>query len=918
MWSVLRRALKVVAAMGVSGFFARVSAASAVRTRATECFDMPVLPEPVPLDQLQLRVGVMAHVFYPDLIEEFALALEKIPLRFTLLVSVMDAPAEELAQQRFAALPNLQALIIRQVANRGRDIAPLLVTFRQEILSLDVIGHIHSKKSLYTGSEQEQWRHYLLHSLLGTPERIAWILGMFQADPALGLVYPESYHGVPLWAHTWLSNGPACDALASQLGIALDHQRYIDFPAGSMFWARVDALRPLYALNLPLQAFPEEQGQIDGTLQHAVERMFGVVTRHQGFRLGILPADGQLALPVEGERNVGEALQSPLADRLQLAALNAKQLTFDVFDTLVTRAFLTPSAARAHLAWRLERTLGVAGFSQHREDAEQQLRHQLQRDPTLPEIHALLARRLAIADVDAGLLADAERNHERALLRPRRGVLAALQQAGLSRVSVLSDMYLSTPDMEQVLPHDVLAHIERWWISCETGRRKDSLAGWQQMAAEHGMETARWLHVGDNEHADIQLPQLAGLLAPVHVLRPSALLDVIPGLRPLRHRQGSDAPWPAQLWRGLVANRFAERADTAPQALLGRPQLDAGMLGYCVVGPLVLDFLLYVIASAQRRGVQHLLFLSREGHLLQQGFSRLQSSHVGAATLTGTYFLASRRATLLPSLSSGDDLRAAFQGVFNGSLEQLLHARLGQEAADCVRHALPSVLARDIFLPEMTDEVTAWLQPVVPALLSLASQQRTAYRDYWARTVGQQTAMVVDIGYAGSIQRQLSRLLARPLGGAYMALREGARALPATDWAEARYADARQSASGAMPTSTILDNDLLLEALLTAPQGQFNGFDPRSGAARFGAIELSPEGIDVLEAVHRGALSFIDDVAAAIGEDISALELDLEGVQVPLACLGQGRWDADATLTLLATEDSFTGRGRVSAVGNEA
>ncbi|PZP88715.1 MAG: polysaccharide biosynthesis protein, partial [Stenotrophomonas maltophilia] len=253
--SVLLRALKVVHAMGVRGFIARLRSASVVRTRASEPFDTPALPVPIPLEQLRLSVGVMAHVFYPDLINEFATTLSRMPLRFTLLVSVMDAAAEAQAREAFGRLPNVQTLLVRQVQNRGRDIAPLLVTFREEIKALDLVCHIHTKKSLYTGSEQQTWRHYLLDSLLGSRERIAWILGTFQADPQLGLVYPESYDGVPLWAHTWLSNGPACDALAQKLGIALDAQRYIDFPAGSMFWARVDALRPLYDLNLPLDAF---------------------------------------------------------------------------------------------------------------------------------------------------------------------------------------------------------------------------------------------------------------------------------------------------------------------------------------------------------------------------------------------------------------------------------------------------------------------------------------------------------------------------------------------------------------------------------------------------------------------------------------------------------------------------------------
>jgi FMN phosphatase YigB (HAD superfamily) len=914
LWSVLRRALRVVRAMGLSGLVGRLRSASKVHTPVTEPFDAPTLMDPVPLGAFNLRVGVMAHVYYPDLIEEFAAALSLLPVPFDLLVSVVDAEAEALARLRFGALPNLSSLVVKRVENRGRDIAPLLVTFHDEILSLDLIGHIHTKKSLYTGSEQIDWRRYLLDSLFGSSERLAWILGMFQADAELGMVYPESHIGMPLWGHTLLSNAEVCEALANRMGIAMDRQRYIDFPAGSMFWARVPALRPLYDLGLRLEDFPVEYGQIDGTLQHAVERLLGIVTRHQGYRLGILPTDGRLALPVEGERNAASVLDVNVFERLQMASLQAELVTVDVFDTLVTRAFLTPAAAREHLAWRLHQRFGIERFAAQRDDTEAALRARLGRDPALAEIHDLLAQQIAHPDLDATSLADLERAHEQALLQPRAGVLAALQRVGAHPLCVFSDMYLSRDDMQAVLPAAVVRDIGHWRISCETGRRKDSIATWKQVAHEAGRADGRWLHVGDNEHSDVQLPQQAGLITPAHVLRPSALFDIVPGLRVLRHPQGARAPWPEQLWRGLLANRFADVADTAPRRLQGAPTLDAATLGYVVLGPLVLDFLLATINMARENGVTTLLFLSREGYLLQQAFGRLQPFHATAQAMSGRYFLASRRATLLPSLLDEHDRARLVQGTFSGNFDAFLRARLGDRAAKVVRTHAPERMDQSVFFPEMSDEVARWLAPAMPDLLALAAQQREAYKVYHHATVGDSTAMIVDIGYAGSIQCNLARILGAAQGGYYMALRYGALALPDSGWAHARYADGRTTQDE--PGSSILANDLLLESLLAAPHGQFEGFVCEDNAPlqpRFGPVELSTEGIEVLANVHAGALEFIDHACAALGEDISGLKFDPQGVQIPLHCIGSGRWDARTPLGLLGTEDAFTGRGTVSA-----
>ena len=46
------------------------------------------------------------------------------------------------------------------------------------------------------------------------------------------------------------------------------------FPAGDMFWFRGRAIKPIVDMDLSAQEFEIEQGQVDGTLAHAIERMF--------------------------------------------------------------------------------------------------------------------------------------------------------------------------------------------------------------------------------------------------------------------------------------------------------------------------------------------------------------------------------------------------------------------------------------------------------------------------------------------------------------------------------------------------------------------------------------------------------------------------------------------------------------------
>ncbi|KAB7765798.1 rhamnan synthesis F family protein [Xanthomonas maliensis] len=913
--TVATRAVKVIRALGVRGFWQRVALATRKPSPITTRLATHRFAAPSPLSEVRLRVGIMAHVFYTDLLDEFATALENMPLPFDLLVSVMDATAAEQARHGLTGISKLHTLHIRVVPNRGRDIAPLLVAFREEILALDLVCHIHTKKSLYTGSEQSSWRQYLVNSLLGSSERIGWLLGMFQAEPRLGIIYPESHESVPLWAHTWLSNFSACNALAMQLGFSISQNQYIDFPAGSMFWARVDALRPLYELNLRLEDFPPEEGQIDGTLHHAMERMFVAVARQSGFVAGVLPADGGLALSTEGARNWHSALSTPLSTRLTLSALEAELISLDVFDTLVTRPFLTPEAARNYLANKVERTFGLSGFHALRELAEARARVRLGHDVDISAIYEDLAALSEAAAPIRQALLEYEIAFEQSLLRPRRGMIeaAAAGQARGKRLIAISDMYLDHVTLKKILPNEVTALPGNWYVSCETHLRKDDGGIWEWVSTQEAVEKARWLHVGDNELSDIQRPQLHRLLTPVHVIRPSALLDIVPSLRPLRPADGPQARWQDQLWLGLLANHFADIADTAPEQLLPKPVLSEFSFGYAVIGPLVLDYLAWLTRTALAQGHQHLLFLSREGYLLEKAFAVLKGVSPALAQLSGHYFLASRRGTGTPSLHVASDLRSLLGSTYVGNLHGLVRARLGEAAGDVVEaHLDMEALKQDIYLPEMQDATMEMLAPATAALLKLAAEERGHYLDYWHSVVGSGSALVADIGYAGTIQANLARMTGETVNGAYFALNAGANRLADNSLASARYFDGRHGEDA--DSSAILRHDLLLETLLTAPTAQFSHFTAGEHAptAVYLQTESTPSYWNCIEKVHAGALAFVNAVCSITGDESHLLSLDRTLVQQPLICVGTGEWSAP-WLADLAVADQFTGRGLVSA-----
>ena len=233
-------------------------------------------------DVAPLDVAIHLHLHYPDMLGDFIARLTHVPMPFSLYVSTRPDAVTQIQHALDRALP-AATLQVQSFANRGRDIAPFLAGFGPHLRQHDLIGHIHSKASPHNAAKAD-WRDQLLDTLIGSPASIAAALRLLDRNAHLGLIFPE-YHPSLADQITWGTNLPIARSLALRMGLNLDDQTLAPFPAGSMFWARSAALEPLFDLGLSFDDFPPEQGQIDGTPAHGIERLFGEIAIAQGYRI---------------------------------------------------------------------------------------------------------------------------------------------------------------------------------------------------------------------------------------------------------------------------------------------------------------------------------------------------------------------------------------------------------------------------------------------------------------------------------------------------------------------------------------------------------------------------------------------------------------------------------------------------------
>lgn len=219
------------------------------------------------------RLAVLCHAFHPDLMPEVRSYLEHIPGPFDLFLTTDDDRKSSPIRDAFRNWK--KGLVeIRTVENRGRDVAPKLLAWPDIYRSHDLMLHIHTKKTQYN-SYLSRWRTYLFDNLMGSPTVVRNIMQLFALDEGLGMVAPLHFHALNV-GDPMAANYDDVRSLAARMGVDIPRSAPLDFPAGSMFWARTAALRPLLETGIRLSEFPEEAGQVDGTLAHAVERLYFV------------------------------------------------------------------------------------------------------------------------------------------------------------------------------------------------------------------------------------------------------------------------------------------------------------------------------------------------------------------------------------------------------------------------------------------------------------------------------------------------------------------------------------------------------------------------------------------------------------------------------------------------------------------
>ena len=234
------------------------------------------------------KIALVMHCYFEDLTDYCLHYASMMPESADIYITVPSEPNKQVVEQAFKKIKNNVQVIVIQ--NRGRDVSALLVATKKFIMNYDYVCFMHDKKVTQLKPETIGYgfSYKCFENMLGSKYVVLNAIETFEENPRLGMLMPPPpNHGdyyITLGLE-WGMNFENTKKLAKKLGITvpIDEKKEPIAPLGTMFWFRPKAMKLLFDKDWEYEDFPPEPNAIDGTLLHAIERIYSYVVQQEGY-----------------------------------------------------------------------------------------------------------------------------------------------------------------------------------------------------------------------------------------------------------------------------------------------------------------------------------------------------------------------------------------------------------------------------------------------------------------------------------------------------------------------------------------------------------------------------------------------------------------------------------------------------------
>lgn len=439
---------------------------------------------------------------------------------------------------------------------------------------------------------------------------------------------------------------------------------------------------------------------------------------------------------------------------------NAKAVSFDIFDTLVTRKLHDPNVVFDVIEYRHTQTEAapLPLFHERMQTAGKVLGsyNGEKDDISIDEIYANMAF------YQNGEI-EKQTEIEMCVAHPMGKTLYDYARSLKKRIIITSDMYLDRKTVQSILIKNGYENWDAFYLSSEQGKKKDTGKLFEQLKADarqHGIAPHEILHLGDNWIGDVKYARKAGLMA----LRFSPIYDKEHKLFPLSAQQESQLSQIGRIWNSFSTQATRLWRETRPEA----SQDFYTRLGFELTGPLAAMMAMHTKALADKISARKVVFMARDGRIIKKAFECLYQKEIKQGTYNAEYLHLSR-ATVVPATFehplSSNDLYFLIEGLH---LQQKPVSYFIRKANLDIADETVKSVSKKYFdslevVPAMEDlnKLTDMFQELSADIYKANEPGRNALEHYLAQynLLDQQAVLFVDVGWMLNIQSRLDRFM---------------------------------------------------------------------------------------------------------------------------------------------------------------
>ncbi|KRL56462.1 hypothetical protein FD35_GL002098 [Furfurilactobacillus rossiae DSM 15814] len=409
-------------------------------------------------------------------------------------------------------------------------------------------------------------------------------------------------------------------------------------------------------------------------------------------------------------------------------------VSFDIFDTLIKRDISNPT----DVFKLLERRNGIEDFANRRIKAESVAVAAEGAKTDLTDIYA----HITSSEDNARKLAQEEINLELELCRSNdklHEIYDRCQKAG-KKILIISDMYLPAKVIKQILKNAGYRGFENLFVSNEVGSDKLSGQLFKAIAHVDGIDTDKWIHVGDSIKADVWGAKRAGIKA----------VQISKYDRQISNRSLLQPNLDESFITAFINNRCDEISEN--------PYFS---FGFETFGQLLFGFTKWLNKNLEEKGIKKVFFLSRDGFIMERAFSKMNFEK----NYETHYIHVSRQSVKVPYLSQTKTLNDVLDVLDLPPFfsVQTFFSAINLQASDYNSFLLKnnvdlneSVAQADF---KKRDVYLKLFEAVKLDMWQNANDQLKLFKKYLVDANFNGKVAIVDIGWKGSMQHFLTKEL---------------------------------------------------------------------------------------------------------------------------------------------------------------